>query len=35
MLEPEKFVGPVVCLCSQASSAVTGVLLPAEATPAR
>ncbi len=30
MLEPEEFVGPVVFLCSQAASAVTGVLLPVD-----
>jgi len=30
LLEPEEFVGPVVFLCSDAASAVTGVLLPVD-----
>lgn len=29
-LEPEEFVGPAVFLCSDAASAVTGVLLPVD-----
>lgn len=29
-LEPEEFIGPVVFLCSDASAAVTGVLLPVD-----
>lgn len=30
LLEPEEFVGPVVFLCSEAASAVIGVLLPVD-----
>jgi NAD(P)-dependent dehydrogenase (short-subunit alcohol dehydrogenase family) len=30
LLEPEEFVGPVVFLCSNAASAVTGLLLPVD-----
>ena len=30
LLSPEDFVGPVVFLCSDAASAVTGVLLPVD-----
>jgi NAD(P)-dependent dehydrogenase (short-subunit alcohol dehydrogenase family) len=30
LLEPEEFVGPAVFLCSQAASAVTGVILPVD-----
>ncbi len=30
LLEPQELVGPVVFLCSQAASAVTGVLLPVD-----
>jgi NAD(P)-dependent dehydrogenase (short-subunit alcohol dehydrogenase family) len=30
LLDPEEFVGPAVFLCSQAASAVTGVLLPVD-----
>jgi NAD(P)-dependent dehydrogenase (short-subunit alcohol dehydrogenase family) len=30
LLEPEEFVGPVIFLCSDAASAVTGVLLPVD-----
>ena len=30
LLEPEEFVGPAVFLCSDAASAVTGVLLPVD-----
>jgi NAD(P)-dependent dehydrogenase (short-subunit alcohol dehydrogenase family) len=30
LLEPEEFVGPAVFLCSEAASAVTGVLLPVD-----
>ncbi|MBM3277088.1 MAG: SDR family oxidoreductase [Candidatus Handelsmanbacteria bacterium] len=30
LLEPEEFAGPVVFLCSEAASAVTGVLLPVD-----
>jgi len=30
LLEPEEFVGPVVFLCSNAASAVTGMLLPVD-----
>ncbi len=30
LLKPEHFVGPVVFLCSSASAAATGVLLPVD-----
>ncbi len=30
LLEPEEFVGPAVFLCSEAASAITGVLLPVD-----
>jgi len=30
LLNPEEFVGPVVFLCSDAATAVTGVLLPVD-----